>query len=396
LNRYPSRVSLAVPYWNGETHRAALRSILSGNIVAGLELGRLKSHILSRIGLSDALLSGTGSLALEIALASCGVGRGDEVVLPSFCCTAVVPPIMNLGAVPVFADVGDELNLTASTVDDALTPKTKAVIVPHLFGNPADIVSIEEIARPKNIAVMDDAAQALGATIDGRAAGSFGDAGILSFGAEKICSGIGGGVAVSRREGLFAGERLPAPGRASPLLKFASALIRRRWRRWTLPLDLLLPVKAEPDEPPASYRREGMANITAAVALSLIRTLDENIAARWARVRIYRELLGDEERLQLIPHGPGSACLTQVVRILPRRSGEDTAALVINALRADGYEVQGSYVPIHLIPAYERWARRSLPHSENVWGDLVELPCEPGVSMQDAELIAAIVLRTMK
>jgi perosamine synthetase len=396
LNRYPYRVPLAVPYWNGETHRAALRSILSGNIAAGLELGRLRSHILSRIGVSDALLCGTGSLALEIALASCGVGRGDEVVIPGFCCTAVLPPIVNLGAVPVFADVGDELNLTASTVNDALTDKTKAVIVPHLFGNPADIASIEEIAHARNIAVVDDAAQALGATIDGRAAGSFGDAGILSFGAEKICSGIGGGVAVSRRDGLFAGERLPAPRSASPLRKFTSALIRRRWRRWTLPLDALLPAKAEPDDPPVSYPREGMANLTAAIALSLTRVLDENIAARRERVRIYRELLGGEEQLQLIPHRPGSACLTLVVRVLRRRSREDKAARVIDALRADGYEVQGSYVPIHLIPAYERWARRSLPHSENVWGELVELPCEPGVSPQDAELIAAIVLRTTK
>src|SRR5262249_19990749 len=174
-------------------------------IVSGPELGRLKSLILSRIEAADALLCGSGSLALAVALAACGVGHGDEVVIPSFCCTAVVPPILNLGAVPVFADVGAELNVTAANVEDAWTQKTKAVIVPHLFGNPADIEAIEKISRSRNIAVIDDAAQALGATINGRPAGSFGDVGIISFGAEKVCSGIGGGVAVSRREGLFAG-----------------------------------------------------------------------------------------------------------------------------------------------------------------------------------------------
>jgi dTDP-4-amino-4,6-dideoxygalactose transaminase len=139
-----------------------------------------------------------------------------------------------------------------------------------------------------------------------------------------------------------------------------------------------------------------MANIAAAVALTLTSTLDENIAARQARVRMYRELLGDEDRLQLVPHRPGSACLTQVVRVLPRRSRDDSAVRVIDALRADGYEVQGSYVPIHLLSAYQRWLRCSLPHAEAAWGDLVELPCEPEVRLQDVELIAAIVLRAMK
>jgi dTDP-4-amino-4,6-dideoxygalactose transaminase len=277
-----------------------------------------------------------------------------------------------------------------------LTPKAKAVIVPHLFGNPAEIEAIEKIARAKNISVIDDAAQALGATIDGRAAGSFGDAGVVSFGAEKICFGIGGGAAVSRRERFFAGIELPRARRASAMCGFPSTLIRRRWRRWTFPLDSLLPAKAEPNDPPLSYRREGMANISAAVALALTRTLDENIAARRERVRIYRELLGNAERLQLIPHRPGSACLTQVIRVLPRRSREDTAARAIDALRADGYEVQGSYLPIHLMPAYDRWRRQALPHTEEVWPNLIELPCEPEVRLPDAELIAGIVLRTIK
>lgn len=387
---------LAVPYWNRQTYRAALSAMCNRQIVSGPELGRLKSLILSRIEAADALLCGSGSLALEVALAACGVGHGDEVVIPSFCCTAVVPPILNLGAVPVFADVGAELNVTAANVEDAWTQKTKAVIVPHLFGNPADIEAIEKISRSRNIAVIDDAAQALGATINGRPAGSFGDVGIISFGAEKVCSGIGGGVAVSRREGLFAGMGLPPPRTASSMLRFISNLIRRRCRRWTFPLDTLLWAKAEPDALPASYLCEGMAHLSAAVALTLIRALDENIAARRERVRIYRESLGGEDRLTLLPHRPGSACLTQVVRVLPRRSREDTAARVTDALRSDGYEVQGSYVPIHLLSAYEGWARCSLPHTEDVWADLVELPCEPEVSLQDAESIAAIVLRTMK
>src|SRR3989304_10045954 len=199
------RVPLAVPYWNGETYRAILRSLLSGAIVEGPDVQRLQSSLIATLGVEDAVLCGSGSLALEFASRACGVGQGDEVIIPTFCCTAVVPPILAVGAVPVLADVGAELNITAETVDAALTKKTKAVIVPHLFGNPAEIGAIVDLARGRNIRVIDAAAQALGATINGQPVGSFGDAGILSFYSEKICSGLGGGVLVYRYKKIFNG-----------------------------------------------------------------------------------------------------------------------------------------------------------------------------------------------
>ncbi len=388
---YPYRVSLALPYWTGATYRAILRSIFSAGIVDGARLQELEALIRRQLGVENAILCGSGSLALDIALRACGVVSGDEVVIPTFCCTAVVPPILAIGATVALADVGDELNLTAQTVGAALTKKTKAVVVPHLFGNPADIEAIVDLARGRNIRVIDDAAQALGATIDGRPAGAFGDAGILSFGNEKICSGLGGGALVSRR-GHFPEIKLSAP-RWQPVMKnLLSALFRRRWRRWTYPF---LRAKTAPDEPPVPYLREAMANLNAAVAATLMQTLAENIAARRARVRVYQELLGRNERLRLIPHRSGSACLTQVVRVLPRRRGEDAAAAAIEALNRAGYEIQGSYVPIHLLPAYEKFSRSPLPRAEELWPDLIELPCEPDVSLKELERLAAIVIQTV-
>jgi dTDP-4-amino-4,6-dideoxygalactose transaminase len=393
---YPSsfpRVPLAVPYWSGATYRGILRSLLSGAVVQGPDLQRLQSSLIATLGVEDAVLCGSGSLALEISLRACGVGRGDEVVIPTFCCTAVVPPVLAVGAVPVLADVGAELNITAETVEAALTKKTKAIIVPHLFGNPADIGAIVDLARGRIIRVIDDAAQALGATIDGRPVGSFGDVGILSFGSEKICSGLGGGVAVSRyKKILNGGVRIDLPAaRWFPSLRALWAtLFCRRWRRWTLLL-LSRMSASGPDAPPIPYRRETMANINAAVAVSLMQTLSENIAARRARVDAYRELLGTEKGLALIPHRRGSACLTQVVRVLPKRRGEDSASEIVQALCRAGYEVQGSYVPIHTLSGYQQFVRRSLTHAERVWAELIELPCEPDVSFENVGRIAAIV-----
>ena len=256
------RVPLAVPYWNSETYRTIFHSLISGRVVDGPQVGALRAEIVEKLGVADALLCGSGSLALELALRACGVRAGDEVVIPTFCCSAVVPPILAVGAVPVLADVGAELNLTAETVSLVLTRKTRAIIVPHLFGNPAEIGAIVELAREKNIRVIDDAAQALGATIDGHAVGSFGDAGILSFGAEKVCFGLGGGAVITQRRGFLdnhADLNLMLPRLALTLKKCLLTLFWRRWRGWTLPIyELIYCADArDPEDHRAHIERNG-------------------------------------------------------------------------------------------------------------------------------------------
>ena len=389
------RVPLAVPYWNRETYQSILHCLISSCVIDGPQIGTLRSKIVGTFGVADALLCGSGSLALELALSACGIRGGDEVVLPTFCCTAVVPPVLALGATPVLADVGEELNLTVETVQAALTHKTKAVIVPHLFGNPAEIDRVIELVGGRNIRVIDDAAQALGATIGGRAIGSFGDAGILSFGAEKVCFGLGGGALVCRREEFVektSQVNLSAPALRPAVANLLSTFAWRRLRRWTLPLWSGLARKpAAPDAAPTAYRRESISNLAAAVASSLMQTLEQNLLARRARVRAYRELLGSAPGLELISHRTGSACLTQVIRVLPRHRDDDAASPVINSLRAAGYEVQGSYVPIHLLSSFGHCVWDRLPYAERVWADLIELPCEPEVRLDDVERIAQLI-----
>lgn len=393
------RVPLGVPYWTGATYRALLRSALRGRLIDGPDLDTLNSLIRAELGVEEVLLCGSGSLALELALRSCGVGSGDEVILPAFCCAAVLRSIRGVGARPVLADSDADLNVSPAKIEAVLGRATKAVVVPHLFGNPADIRAIVELAHGRGLRVIDDAAQALGATLDGRALGSFGDAGVLSFGHEKICAGLGGGALILRRQDRFqrtVAVALPAPRLPSALRQLGSTLLWHRWRRWSAPLEALLYCEAGagPDLPPAPYRQEAMPNLHAAVAASLVQSLTVNIAARRKRVEAYKSLLGGEEGLKLVPHRPGSACLTQVVRVLPSGSGEDLASEVIDTLRRAGFEVQGSYVPLHLLPQWDQNTCR-LPHVERVWGDLVELPCEPEVGLDDIERIAAVVRRVI-
>ena len=150
----------------------------------------------------------------------------------------------------------------------------------------------------------------------------------------------------------------------------------------------------DPESLPPAYRKESMCNVNAAVASSLIKSLQDNLAARRVRVRAYQELLGNE-RLILVPHREGSACLTQVIGVLPRSMGHDPSSDLIAILRRAGYEVQGSYIPIHLLAPYQHLAVRSFPLAEKIWTNLVELPCEPDVSLEHVGRIASIVKQTI-
>jgi dTDP-4-amino-4,6-dideoxygalactose transaminase len=137
-----------------------------------------------------------------------------------------------------------------------------------------------------------------------------------------------------------------------------------------------------------------MSNLSAAVASSLLKKLHDNLAARRARVRAYQRLIGDE-RLILVPHRAGSACLTQVIGVLPRFRGHDPASDLLASLRSAGFEIQGSYIPIHLLSSYQQLAVRSFVHAEKIWTNLVELPCEPDVSLEHVQQIAWLVKQTI-
>jgi dTDP-4-amino-4,6-dideoxygalactose transaminase len=139
-----------------------------------------------------------------------------------------------------------------------------------------------------------------------------------------------------------------------------------------------------------------MRNLDAAVALTLLDTLEENLCARRERVSAYRELLGAEPRLKLIAHGAGSACLTQVVQVARDGIDDRPARRAIAALREQGFEVTGSFRPLHLAPPWRPYAGGPLALAERVWEDLFELPCEPSISLAQVGRAAATVREVLR
>jgi dTDP-4-amino-4,6-dideoxygalactose transaminase len=373
---------------------AIVRCVVTGRVVHGPAPALLARRLAAQLGVPAPLPCGDGRSAIELALRALEVEPGDDVIVPAFCCTSIVPPILAVGARPVLADVGPELNLTPETVESALTPRTRVVIVPHLFGNPADVEAIAALCAARGLKLIDDAAQAMGATVGGRAAGTFGDAGLVSFGKGKVCFGTGGGALISSRPEII--ERaarldLPPPRPGDTLTHALSVLFWRRWRRWFLPAQVALVRLRRTRRAPTPYGRRAMSNLDATVAGTLLDRLSGDLRARRERVAAYGRALAGAPALALVPHRPGSACLTQIVMVDPSKTGGAAAARVIGALRKNGYEVDASYTPLHLRGETSMRAHGPLVRTDAVWQSLVELPCEPSVSMAEVDRIAATV-----
>lgn len=186
----------------------AVRSVLLSNKVnywTGTECRRFEEEFAAWIGTSHAVSLANGTLALDVALKALGIGPGDDVVVTPRTFLASASCIVTAGARPVFADVDkDSQNITAQTIEAVLTPRTRAIICVHLAGLPCDMDPIMELANSRGLVVIEDCAQAHGATYKGRMVGSIGHVGAWSFCQDKIMTTGGeGGMVTTNDPGLW-------------------------------------------------------------------------------------------------------------------------------------------------------------------------------------------------
>jgi len=160
-----------------------------------------ETELAKRIGMGYCHLCSSGTAALLAALASCGIGAGDEVIVPPFTFIATIEAILHAGAVPVLAEIDETLCLDPETIETAITPRTKAVLPVHMCGAMARIDEIKSVCQKKDLILIEDACQAFGATLNGKALGTFGRAGCFSFDPVKtITCGEGGAVVTDDEE----------------------------------------------------------------------------------------------------------------------------------------------------------------------------------------------------
>ncbi|CAN5214403.1 DegT/DnrJ/EryC1/StrS family aminotransferase [soil metagenome] len=163
----------------------------------------LETEFAKSLGLSHGIAAASGTMALHAAFAAVDPEPGDEFITTSITDMGALTPILYQGAIPVFADVDPRTcNVTAASIEAVISPKTKAIVVTHLFGNPADMTAIMAVADKHNIPVIEDCAQAFGATWDGKPVGTFGKLGVFSLQQGKHITTGEGGIVVSNDAAL--------------------------------------------------------------------------------------------------------------------------------------------------------------------------------------------------
>jgi perosamine synthetase len=207
-DHFSANASILKPWYKMITHSqvaldeediaSVVKVLRSGQLVQGQVVASIEDTIGSFIGVNHAAAVNSGSAALHLALLALGMGENAEVIVPSYVCTALLHAVKYVRATPVLADIDPHTyNITAETIKTVITPKTQAVIVPHMFGLPADIKAIVALGIP----IVEDCAHSVGASVDGRYVGSFGAVSILSFYATKMLgAGEGGMVLTHNRE----------------------------------------------------------------------------------------------------------------------------------------------------------------------------------------------------
>jgi len=337
---------------------ARQRAVLdSGRYILGLEVEAFEREFAEFVGVRHCVGVANGTEALTIALRALGVGSGDEVVVPTLTFYATAEAVVNAGATPVFCDVDPAtLTMTAATAAPAIGPRTAVLLPVHLFGNPAPMGELRELATERDLGLLEDAAQAAGATLGGQRAGALGDAAGFSFFPSKNLGGFGDGGAVLSDDDEVAAtaRRLRAHGSEDKQVHTEVGYNSRLDELQAAGLRVLLP---RLEEWTAARRR---------------------VAAEYAKAG-----LGELVELPRETAGAGP-CYHLYVVLSERRER------LVEGLGEAGVQSRAYYTtPLHRQPALRRYAPdRELPGAERAAARSLALPMGPAL---EQEQVAAVV-----
>ncbi len=370
---------LMQPWLGDEEANAAAETVLSGWLAQGPRVAAFETALANRVGADYGVAVSSGTTALHLGLLLLGVGPGDEVVVPSLSYIATANVVTYVGATPVFADVELETqNVSPETLMEVVGPRTKAVIPVHQAGIPADIDAIQAALGAAGIAVLEDAACALGATCNGRPIGSHSELVAVSFHPRKvITTGEGGMLLVSAEHGaelVERGRRLREHG-----------VNVGAWARH----DNGHPHREQFAEIGFNFR---MSDVAAAVGLAQLGKLDLIVARRRELAARYRELLSDVPGL-LLAHDPdhGKTNYQSFWVLLPADFpvGRDQ---LLEALERADISCRRGIMAAHLEKAFDHLPPVSLPNTERLAADSLILPMFHTMT-EDDQLAVADVLR---
>ncbi len=342
----------------GEAELAAVAEVVaSGMLTMGPKVGELECALAVACGTSAAVVVSSGTAALHLAMMALGIGPGDEVIVPAYTFPATANAVELCGGRAVIVDVDpDTFNLDVTLVAAAVTPQTKAVIPVHLFGRPVPWEELQAVV-PEEVALVEDAAGALGARYRGTPCGSLGAMGCLSFHPRKIVTTGEGGAVTTNDAGL------------------ADAIRRFRHHGIVTSGDYDIP------EPGLNYR---MPDLLCAIGIPQVVRLEELLAARERVAGWYTDRL---EHLVLTPRaavGDRHGWQAYVVQL-------DRRDEALHALRAEGIEVQIGTYALHHLGAYRE--RGAFPGADRAFARALALPFATTMTEAECDRVASALER---
>lgn len=326
----------------------------------------------ARVGSNHAAALSSGTAALHLALRWLGVQRGDEVLCSSLTFSATVNPVLYEGGTPVFVDSDERSwNMDPARLAEALADgarrgrKPKAVILVHLYGQSADLDPIVALCAEHGIPLIEDAAEALGATYKGRAPGSFGVCGIHSFNGNKIITTSGGGALVSDDEKLIAKARFWATQARDPAPHYQHSEIGFNYR---------------------------MSNVLAAIGRGQLRVLDQRVEARRRNCAFYQEAFKDLPGMTFMPEADYGRCTRWLtcITIDPKVAGTDREKVRL-ALAEENIEARPVWKPMHLQPIFHDTRCYGGAVAERLFEEGLCLPSGSNLTTADLERVVEAV-----
>jgi dTDP-4-amino-4,6-dideoxygalactose transaminase len=365
------RVPLAELSYTEDEIQSVTRALRSGWWTSGPETDALEREFERRFGIRHALAVSSGTAALHLAFRTLRLSAGEEVVTPAFNFVAAANAILNVGAVPRFADV-DSMEApvaSARTLEQAITPKTRGICVMHYGGYPCMMDSIVELARQRGLWLVEDAAHAPGATWKGVACGRWGDIACFSFFGNKNLSCAEGGMVTTESDDLAEKLRLL---RSHGM----DSVTWDRFRGHSFSYDVKMPG--------FNYR---MDDLRAALLRVQLRSLDRFNHLREERVQWYRRLLGQDSRwtIPFENYAGTSAFHLFAVVLAEGISRRD----VMRFLRSRGIQTSIHYPPVHQFTCYRELSLShcDLKHTNDLGSRILSLPLFPDMTYEQVKLV---------
>lgn len=356
----PDLIPAAKPLIGDEERAAVDRVLRSGMIAQGPEVAAFEREFADHfVDGRETVAVNSGTSGLHLGLLACGIGPGDEVIVPSFTFAATGNSVALTGATPVFADIDPAtLTLDVASVDAAITPRTRAIMPVHLYGHPADMVALRALAERHGLALFEDAAQAHGAKINGRPVGTFGSFTMFSlYPTKNMTSGEGGMVTAGSAE------------IARMLRLLRNQGMERQYENEIVGFNAR------------------MTDLHAAIGRVQLTKVDAWTQKRRENAAFLDAHLAGVE-IPFVAPGVHHVYHQYTIRVHDDRDG------FVRALREEHQVGSGVYYPIpnHRLPSLTRFAPGlDLPNTESAAREVVSLPVHPSLSDDDLERIVAAV-----